>query len=135
LVVLLYCCIVAFFKKEMSSLYQTVMKDYPVHFNNRPDHMQLTIMLQRLHSEGQLATWKDFAEAMSQYVAEKNMNVYKSSTWAVCQEFLGNLNKSDYDYAQSRGGIWSHEAGGKDVGQTIVSVRQILTRLRRDYPI
>jgi len=83
-----------------------------------------------MKNDENIRTYKDFAFFLALYTSrdEPNMNVLKSSTWAVCQEFLGNLSGDYLDYSQSRGGSWSFTDGEN------VSVRQVLTDLRETYP-
>ena len=75
-------------------------------------------------------TWKDFTQHLSDFVQkdEDNMSVTTSSTWAVCQQFLGNLSGSDLEYADCRGGIWAFSSG------KITSVREVLTELQNEFP-
>ncbi len=74
--------------------------------------------------------WRDFTEKLSEFVSrdDPDMCVTKSSTWAVCQEFLGNLSGEELEYAETRGGIWSFK--NKDV----VSVREMLTEIKIMFP-
>ena len=77
-----------------------------------------------------LDTMRDFATSVSLYLEEDEkdnggMNVFKSSTWAVCQEFLGNLSDEEdlLTYAQSRSGQWSS-----------ITMREFLTALQVRFP-
>lgn len=72
-------------------------------------------------------TWRDFTQLLLNHVIHPGINVYQSSTFAVCSEFLGNLDGSDLQYAQNRGGIWSC------FNNNIVSVRDLLSILVVEY--
>lgn len=80
--------------------------------------------------ESKMKTYKDFAFIVSLWVScdENEMTVDKSSTWAICQEFIGNLSGDLLDYSKSRGGIWIFD--DKD----IVSFRSVITDLQEKYP-
>jgi len=56
--------------------------------------------------------------------------VRKSSTWAVCQEFLGKLSDDDLEYSQQRGGLWAINPGSSSP----VSVREVLQELFYEFP-
>lgn len=108
-----------------------VKTEYP----REPDDTM--IFLEKTDKEGKLNTYRDFALALSQCESEKysHISVEKSSTWAVCQEFLGNLKGYDLGYAQSRGGIWHCSVSGPpSVKCKITSVREILTNLSEKFP-
>lgn len=100
------------------SLFEILFTDYP------RDDVKLMAHLKKLNDENKLLNWKDFAIALLIYFEEENMTVGKSSTWAVCKEYLGQLKGRDLSYAQSRGGIWSLD----------ISVRDILNRFQTEYP-
>lgn len=104
----------------MSALWDVLQADYPSR------NHALMEYLQKINMEGNLKNWKDFALALSFYFNEDNMTVTKSSTWAVCQDLLGNLSGQDLMHARSRGGIWTCDPP--------VSVREILTRFSKEYP-
>lgn len=80
-------------------------------------------------------TWRDFARSLSAHEDDGQMVVTKSSTWAVCQEFLGNLKGEDLWYAQSRGGFWKcWEWNAQTNKCDQVSVRQVLTDIKSAFP-
>jgi len=109
-------------KKMLQSLFDKLREHYQVY------DQALYNKLSQLNDEGQLTSWKQFAIALADYHAqdEEDMNVFKSSTWAVCQEFIGNLRGGDLRYAKKRGGIWSLD------GQ--ISVREILIEFQLQFP-
>lgn len=101
------------------SLLNKLLSDYGV------DDQKLLKILREADEQSKLKTWKDFANILANQYEENDMSVYKSSTWAVCQEFLGNLHGEDLNYAQSRGGIWSLDRN--------ISVREILEALQKSH--
>lgn len=117
---------------QKRSLYETLVNDYPLEFGITlcitSRNEEISKMLKLADLDKKLNTWRDFAEILAKYEEqdEKEMTVSKSSVWAVCQEFLGNLHGEDLEYAQTRGGMWSYIRP--------VTVREILERLQEDYP-
>jgi hypothetical protein len=79
----------------------------------------------------EILTWKDFALKLAEFVHEKDIKVGMSSTWAVCQEFLGNLSGEDLAYSRGRGGLWSMT---DYLPISLVSVRDVLIDLQEKYP-
>jgi len=91
--------------------------------------------------------WKDFTQKLSDFLfnEDNKISVTNSSTWAVCQEFLGNLKDFELKYAQSRGGLWSlrinkTEENNKNVDPDnsvdnveVISVRRVLNDLKNKY--
>ena len=77
--------------------------------------------------------WRDFAEMYAKFVSIEceNITVYDSSSWGVCQEFLGNLTGRDLWYTESRSGFWSMPDTST---LQIVTVREILSDLWENYP-
>ena len=82
-----------------------------------------------------ISTWHDFTEVLANFYTDTNMSVTKSSTWVVCQEFLGNLDETSLEYTQSRGGIWSFICEPPNFHCDIITVRTILTDIKEKYPI
>ena len=127
-------------KPQKESLFAVLCRDY-LSYGTSLDDLRIK-HLQSLDTDGKLTTWRDFAKGLSDIIEleeEGVMNVRKSSTWAVCQEFLGNLSDSDLWYSTQRGGIWSISYGQEDDNgrvsdAKIVSVRQILNRFKTEYP-
>lgn len=74
--------------------------------------------------------WRDFVQNLSDWIQnnEKNFKVTMSSSWAICQELLGNIEGNDLKYAQERGGIWSMN------NNEIISVRTVLSDIQKNYP-
>lgn len=116
------------------TLLQYVFTTYPAPERDR-NMKSLYDDLTSADTQGTLNNWKDFALVVSKNCEkhEVDMSVYKSSTWAVCQEFLGTLNHEEKEYAEWRGGIWSMNMKEGDV--IIVQVRDILTDLKKRYPV
>ena len=87
-------------------------------------------------SSENIKTWRDFANALAAHDSrdDTDMTVTKSSTWAVCQEFLGQLSGQDLEYSQTRGGLWSCEWDHIENECNIVSVRQILEDIQEVFP-
>lgn len=103
--------------------------------SNSSDSRKKMSYLVKRDKEKKFETWKDFTSALAAYEAHGDSTVVEqSSSWAVCQEFLGNLEGSELGYAQGRGGIW--EFTEDDKGRVeIVTVRQVLNALRQYYPV
>ena len=95
-----------------------------------PDEKNLLFYLLERHLE--LTNWRIFAQIVSDYYAleEPDINVRCSSSWAVCQEFLGNLEGDDLKYANSRAGTWAFGSNGS----YHVSMRELITLFRDLYP-
>jgi hypothetical protein len=95
--------------------------------------------------------WKNFVKNLSNFlfIKDTNITITKSTTWAVCQEFLGNLSGKELHYAQSRGGLWAlrinkndklennedTEKNNEDTEQNVevISVRRVFNDLRNKY--
>jgi hypothetical protein len=86
---------------------------------------------------------KDFIQKLSDFLfnEDNTITVFSSSTFAVCQEFLGNLTGSDLSHAQSRGGLWALRTNKTDENEKddtvnnveVISVRRVLTDLKKKY--
>ena len=88
--------------------------------------------------------WKDFTQKLSDFLFNKdnNISVTNSSTFAVCQEILGNLTGSDLCHAQSRGGLWALRENKDDEENLnsndeknnveVISVRRVLNDLKKN---
>ena len=72
--------------------------------------------------------WRDFAQLLLDHVSYQGIDVYQSSTYAVCSEFLGKLKGLDLHYAKTRGGSWNC------VNNEVISVREVLSILVVKYP-
>jgi hypothetical protein len=91
--------------------------------------------------------WKDFTQNLSDFLFNKDnqISVTNSSTWAVCQEFLGNLSGKELQCAKSRGGLWAlrnnkennEEKNNEKTEQNVevISVRRVLNELRNKYTV
>jgi len=86
--------------------------------------------------------WKDFTQKLSDFLfnEDTNISISNSSTWAVCQEFLGNLTGNDLYYAQLRGGLWSlrddknkENAENTNDNVEVISVRRVLNHIKKKY--
>ena len=82
----------------------------------------------------QINTAEEFANALVTSMKQlfPDIDVYSSSTFAVTQEFLGNLNDEDAFYTSTRDGIWSV----KYINGTceIISTRMVLVTVYELYP-
>jgi hypothetical protein len=99
-------------------------KNYPASCDS--DKMNF---LEKCDHESPLHSHLDLARALARYEEREipGMNVLKSSNWAICQEFLGNLYADNLDYARSRAGLWGYgQCTGESVDR-IVTLREILT--------
>lgn len=81
-----------------------------------------------------IKTWRDFAIALAAHNADEGICVQMSSTWAVCQEYLGTLKGADLCYAQGRGGNWSTVWNQQTAECDQVSVRQVLSDIKNKFP-
>jgi hypothetical protein len=117
-------------KKE--SLYNYVLRNFSVRKYPDEDEKMRLLALQNNDKAGKLLSWKDFAQIISEVIEEMNgyrdITVYENSTWAVCQEFLGNLNGKELAYTKMRSGDWNSER------MTPITIRQVLTELQKVYP-
>ena len=73
--------------------------------------------LQTFLDKQDIENMDDFVENTVQYIENKidNVNVYYSSTWAVCKEFLNELNKNDSNYTKGRSGKWNDNITMRDI--------------------
>lgn len=77
----------------------------------------------------ELKTWKDFATAVALVVDEgSSMNVYSSSTWAICKEYLGSLGGRDLAYTRRRDGTWAATE------KWTVTFREVMEAVKKAYP-
>jgi N-acetylglucosamine kinase-like BadF-type ATPase len=119
------------------TLFEYITSTYP-----RPEDDKLVQYIYA--NKNRLRTWKDFAEVVAEQVETEegeSINVFKSSSWAVCQEFLGKIrDREELNYTRSRGGIWSIASQIVDIDckmkviVDIITVRDILTDLKQAYP-
>jgi hypothetical protein len=115
--------------QENETLLQFVKRCYP----SDDSESRFSILEQR-DSEKPIETYLDFAQVVKEMSedGEQDMNIYKSSTWAVCQEFLGKLNEEELLYSNNRGGIWySNVEQGEYIS---ITIRKILNILKVHYP-
>ncbi len=89
--------------------------------------------------------WKDFTQNLSDFLfnQDNTISISKSSTWAICQEFLGNLTGTDLYYSQLRGGLWSlrvdknlqnkENAENTNDNVEVISVRRVLNDIKKKY--
>ena len=77
--------------------------------------------------------WIIFVQKLSNYLfnQDPSISVTNSSTWAVCQDFLGLLQGPDLQYARSRGGIWAVDHG---FTAKVTTVRQVFNELKQKFP-
>ena len=91
----------------------------------------------------QLNNWRDIVELIADYHKgdDLDMCVSKSSSWAVCQEFLGKLDIHELRYVEGRAGIWSIAPsvafdvdGYPQVTTNIVTTRDIISDILQQFP-
>lgn len=90
----------------------------------------------------QVNNWRDVVKILSDYFrsGEQNMTVGQSSSWAICQEFLGNLEGYDLLYARERDGIWSTDTsiewidGFPHVSVNTIAIRDVITDIFEQFP-
>lgn len=119
------------------TLFEYITSTYP-----RPEDDMLVQYIyankERLHN------WVDFAEVVAEQIElseGENINVFKSSSWAVCQEFLGRIHdREELNYTMSRGGIWSVATQIVNIDckmkviVDVISLREILEDLVQKFP-
>jgi len=83
--------------------------------------------LTQCYKEKPFEKWQDFVTCLSSYESNENkdMNVVKSSSWAICQEFLGNLTGDDLEYTKERSGIWNLDRQ--------ITTREVLLAVKMKY--
>lgn len=119
------------------TLFEYITSTYP-----RPDNNELAQYI--LANKERIHTWKDFAEIIAEQIElgeGESINVFKSSSWAVCQEFLGRIrDREDLNYTRSRGGVWSVATQMVDIDckmkviVDVISLREILEDLVQKFP-
>ena len=74
-----------------------------------------------------------FYKAYSKFLEDEmpGVNVYTSSSWAICQEKLQLLKSQDKAYVASRAGIWNVEL--VDRSPVIISFRSICRQIESYY--
>lgn len=75
-----------------------------------PENVYFERMLEFARANNlRINTADDFAKAFvaSMKYDTPTIDIYTSSSFAIAQEFLGNLNDDDAFYARSRGGCWN----------------------------
>lgn len=119
------------------TLFEYITSAYPC-----PEDKQLVDYIRT--NKDLLNDWRAFAELVSEFEEKHEhdgISVYKSSSWAVCQEFLGNLQTpEELEYTRMRSGIWSITPHIVAVGSEskavddIITLRSILKDLVQKYP-
>ena len=107
----------------MSSLKQFVLTEY---YSN-----EYKEFLSQLPDDTPL-NYLQFIQRLSDYLEqqEEDINVAKSTTWGLCQEYLGHtLDVHDREQLSCRGGIWAINT------QTcsVTSTRQVFDTLKNLY--
>jgi hypothetical protein len=105
-----------------TSLMRFVETNFPCEDAEKLKHLQASDFKNKFEN------WKDFALALATYEArgEAHMTVLKSSSWAICQEFL-QTPEADVSYSRGRGGVW----GDRNLK---ISTRKVLDALVIQYP-
>ena len=82
-------------------------------------------------SDKKVESAKDFFQVYADYLAQNvtNMSVSMCSSWAICQEKLGNLSTDDLDYTRRRTGEWSFSS---ESGKT-TTFREVAEWLENSY--
>jgi hypothetical protein len=116
----------------MPSLFETIKNDYPT---NREGLMRI---LENANNLKQLNNYEDFANIIAKYEESEThgdefvtMTVYMSSTWAITQEFLNNINDADLkSYTRGRSGNWSD-----DSTDSTITFRDLMNILQARFPL
>ena len=110
------------------TLVQFIKRCFPTDDQSRIEYLE--------KHENKIKTWRDFTITLSELLADGDldMTVYRSSTWAVCQEVLGNLGGHDLDYAQGRGGVWYSKFDLEKGTFNSITIRDIFQSLQIHYP-
>ncbi len=126
----------------MSNIIDYVFETFPTNDNTFLDFKQYCLQF----TDVDKWNWKIFTQNLSDFLFMKDntISVLNSSTWAICQEFLGNLSGRDLSYSQSRGGLWSlridknlenkENPDNTTNNVEVISVRRILNVLKKEYP-
>lgn len=126
-----YFSIESVFTSEMSQIINALEQDYP-----SPNQKAIDFLRQR-DKESPISNWRQLTEALAVFFRDNdpNMNVCKSSSWAVCQEFLGNVRDDLLWYTRARGGLWSYSFDlDRDPQYESTTVREILEDFRKRFP-
>lgn len=84
--------------------------------------------------DNSLKVWSSFVRVVSDAIekeesdAGQTISVCMSSTWAICQEYLGNLQGQDAEYTKMRSGTWRID------DSKIISFREIVEDLKNSFP-
>ncbi len=126
----------------MTNIVDYVFETFPTNDNTFIDFKQYCLQF----TDVDKWNWKIFTQNLSDFLFMKDntISVLNSSTWAICQEFLGNLSGRDLSYSQSRGGLWSlridknlenkENPDNTTNNVEVISVRRILNVLKKEYP-
>ena len=94
-----------------------------------------------------IKNWFHFVTFMEWWIKRTDftMNIYKSSNFAITQEFLRKLSGDELTYANSRAGSWyskytiqemiDQAISQEEYQKGLVSFRQLIEMLREKYPI
>ena len=106
------------------------------------DHPKIMNLLENYNRISLIKTTKEFVEAyvLCLLKLDPQINVSKSSSWGVCQEYLKNLTGEELRYIKTRSGIWSCKSvnfintkGVTDYTVKIICMRDILADLETLY--
>ncbi len=126
----------------MSNIIDYVFETFPTNDNTFLDFKQYCLQF----TDVDKWNWKIFTQNLSDFLfnQDNTISISKSSTWAICQEFLGNLTGTDLYYSQLRGGLWSlridknlenkENPDNTTNNVEVISVRRILNVLKKEYP-
>jgi hypothetical protein len=125
----------------MTNIVDYVFETFPTNDNTLLNFKKYSLQFSDVDSWN----WKDFTQKLSDFLFndDNTISITNSSTWAVCQEFLGNLTGKDLHYSQSRGGLWSlrvdknlqtkENAENTNDNVEVISVRRVLNDLKKKY--
>jgi hypothetical protein len=126
----------------MSNIVDYVFETFPTNDNTFLDFKQYCLQF----TDVDKWNWKIFTQNLSDFLfnQDNTITISNSSTWAICQEFLGNLSGRDLSYSQSRGGLWSlridknlenkENPDNTTNNVEVISVRRILNVVKKEYP-
>lgn len=123
-------------QESKQTLIEYLFSKYPVDEKEKIEFKEICF---RIQDKCPFDNTKEFVQFLSDNVEihegvtdDNQMTVRKSSTWAVCQQYLGNLTEDDDVYASSRGGIWSFDMSDITEPQ-LVSIRDIINDLEKNF--
>lgn len=120
------------------TLIEYLLRNFPINDQKLIDHLN--------DNATDITNWRQFVEFMEWWCkrTDYKMNIAKSSTFAVTQEFLGKLSGEDLVYAQNRGGFWTsmytltelfeNTITREQYNAGFITFRMVVNDLRTNFP-